>query len=460
MTPQPSPATDRRPSQREGDLFSLNRLLFFAVSLAGFAALALSLQQTWFGVPVAPPEGANSYHDIILSTPACTIIFKALLAVAAILMVSSWLWKRQWTFVSAAIASVMMLIPLCFPYFVLTQSPQLSADAAWLQMQHDNLTWLGGDIYLNAELAAKGWRSKAYIVDAPRQLSVVSLPSWSPSEFGLHRTENLLEWLGYSNAFCQFVGRGWSLAIVGSFLLFLSSLQQQGRLIFNRAGAALVLFSTIALLAAITGWTRPFLASQQIRMAAELSSNGDNAAANEHLNNAVSLMPVLGQDTFYVSQRGILDKRLGIQSEYASLQTARGHESNGRFDQAWDILIDLANSDDVAIQRESNRGILRFAIQDYNSARFELSSERFALVLRRYPCDVKLIYLMQLQAIREARIERVNELRDWMYEACRYLNFGTTKVLRASAQQHAATAVGFGDDPNAIWDAQRKAKRP
>jgi len=439
---------------------SLNRLLFLAVSIAGFAAIALSLKQDWLSVPIAPDDGVISYRDIVISTPDCTIFLKAALAVATILLAASWLWKRQWTFLSATIASVMILIPLSFPWFVLVHSPKVSSEAAWLQMQHNNLTWLGGDIYLNAELASKGWRSKAYIVDAPRQLSVVSLPSWSPWEFGLHRTQNLVEWLGYSNAFCQFVRRGWSLAIIGAFLLFLSASQQKGQLAFNRVGAAAALFVLVALLASVVAWSRPFLASNEIRLAAEFSSNRNYAAAKDHLERAIELMPVLGQDTFYLTQRGILDGRLGIQSEHVQLQSARSLESDGRFDQAYNILVDLLKSEDLAIRREASRGVLRFAIQDFNSARFELSSQRFELVLKHNPCDVKLVYLMQLQAIRESRVDRVNELRDWMYEASSHFNFGTRKILRAAAQQQAATAVGLDDDPDAIWKAQARAKRP
>ena len=288
-------------------LFSLNRLLFIGMSLAGFAAVALGIKQAWFSVPIAPPNGVSSFADVVASTPGCTIFFKATLGIGAIILIASWLWKRQWTAFSASIASLMILVPLAYPYFVMIRSPQVSADAAWLQMQHDNLTWLGGDIYLNAEIGGKGWRSKAYIVDAPRQLAVVELPSFSPWELGLHRTEDLLHWLGYSNSFCQFVGGGWSMAIIGSFLLFLSSLQRNGELIFHRVGGALALFTAVGIIAAIVGWSRPFQASQETQLASELSSQQRYAESKEHLDRAVELLPVLGQDTYYIAQRGILD---------------------------------------------------------------------------------------------------------------------------------------------------------
>lgn len=439
---------------------SLNQLLFLMMTLAGVAAVTIGVQQPWFSVPIAPPEGANSFSDIISSTPGCTIFFKAAAAIGIVLLAASWLWKCNWTGGSSSIACLLILLPLAYPYFVMVRSPNVSADAAWLQMQHDNLTWLGGDIYLNAEFGSKGWRSKSYIVDAPRQLAVVTLPSWSPWQMGLHRTEDLMQWLGFSNSFCQFAGHGWSLVIIGSFLLFLATLKKGNELDYQRAGAAIGLFTITAAIAAVVGWSLPFRASQEINLAAELSTQQKYAEASIHLEKAVSILPVLGQDTFYTAQRGVLDRRLGIKSEYASLQRARSLESDGRFDQAITILKSIADSDDPAIRREALRGVLRFAIQDFNCARFELSAKRFSFVLKRNPCDVKLIYLIQLQGIRESRIDRVGEMRDWMYAASGKFNFGTKKILRAVAQQNMATATGLTNDADEIWAAQQRARKP
>jgi hypothetical protein len=439
---------------------SLNRLLFLGLAWAGFAALAISVRKSWFSVPVAPSQGASVATDMIDLAPACTVWLQAAMATGAVCIAASWLWKRQWTLLSTILSSLICLVPLSYPYFVMVRSPQVSADAAWLQLQHHNLTWLGGDIYANAEFGSKGWKSKTYLVDAPRQLAVINLPSWSPWELGLDRCEDLLLWLGYSNAFCQFVGPGWAMAILGSVMLFLASLQRNGELVFHRAGVALALFTAAAMFAAIVGWSLPFQASRHIGTAAKLCSEQRYAESLQSLDRAVQLLPVLGQDTYYVAQRGVLDERLGINSEYAALQRANSLEADARYDQAFSILQPLVESADAAVQRESLRGVLRFAIQDYNCARFELSSRRFGLVLRHQPCNVKLIYMIQLQAIRESRPESVFAMRDWMYEACTKLNFGTTKILRAVVQQHSVIATGMSDDAVAIWAAQEKAKRP
>ena len=161
------------PSQAEEPqgIFSLNRLLFIGLAWAGLGALALSVTRPWFVVPIAPPSGAQSAADMIDSIPGCTVFFQALVAIGGVCIAASWFWNRRWSMVSTLIASFLCVLPLLYPYFVTVRSPNVSADAAWLQMQHDNLTWLGGDIYANAEYGAKGWKSKTcllYTSPSPR----------------------------------------------------------------------------------------------------------------------------------------------------------------------------------------------------------------------------------------------------------------------------------------------------
>jgi hypothetical protein len=446
--------------QPTSDFWGLNSLLYQCLTLAGFLALFMAVRKPWFSVPIAPPKGATAVSEILDSVPGCTVWFQAIVAMGAICIAASWLMNRQWTVMSTLIASFLCLIPLSYPYFVMVRSPENSADAAWLQAQYDNLTWLGGDIHANAEYANMGWKSKTYFIDIPKQLSVINLPSWSPWEIGVHRCEDLMHWLGYSNAFCQFMGQGWAMAIVGGVFLFLASLQSHGKLIFQRAGIALILFSTVAILAAIVGWSLPFQAAREIREAAELCSQQQYPESQKHLDRAVAWLPVLGQGTYYVAQRGVLDREQKIESDFATLQRAIALEKGARYDQAFSLIEPLVESEIASVRREALRAIMRFAIQDYNCARFELSRERFELVLRHQPCNVKLIYLLQLQGIREARIDSVNIMRDRMIETSNRLNFGTKTILRAASQQNAATASGLQGDPDTIWAALEKAKRP
>lgn len=442
------------------ELLSLNRVLFILLALVGFLAILQSIRSAWFGVPVAADQLSGPSGEVMDSAPGCTVWFQSAVAITCICLGASWFWKRHWTTASTVIACVACMLPLSYPFFVVVRSPEVSADAAWLQLQHDNLTWLGGDIYANAEFGSKAWKSKTYLVDSPSQLAVVNLPSWSPWEFGLHRCRDLLSWLGYSNAFCQFVKSGWGLAVFGGVILLLSTLQQRGELKYHRAGAAILIFVISATALAIVAWSFPFRASQHVRRAAEDCSRQDFQASRAELEKAVQLLPVLGQDTNYIAQLGVLDLQQNNDSEYARLRTAELLEGKGCFDQAFAILRMLAESENRAIQREALRAITRFAIQDYNSARFELSYERFSLVLSYHPCDVKLIYMLQLQGIREGRLQLVTAMRDQMYLACERMNFGTRKVLRAAAERHCAIATALTEDAAAVWAAQSRAKRP
>ncbi len=439
---------------------SLNRLLFIGVGLLGTGALLLSMRKSWFEVPQSPVGGANSAFDMVAIKPECAPLFQALMGIGLICLIASWLRHRQWTLLSTIIASLLCLVPLTFPYFVMLRSPVVSAEAAWLQLQHDNLLWLGGDIYNNAEFAHRGWKSKAYLIDLPQQLSVVKLPSWSPWEIGLDRCGDLLLWLGYSNAFCNFMCKGWTMAIVGSVLLLMSTLQRKSEFQFSHAGVAISIFTIGSVMASLIGWSLPFRASNYIQRSSTLCSQREFETSLIELDKAVALLPVLGQDTYYVAQRGVLERELGLDTDYTRLGEAIDLESDARYDQAFAKIIQLTESDDPAIRRESLRAVMRFAIQDYNCARFELSAERFQLVLRRQPCNLKLIYLMQLQGIREGRPELVYAMRDWMYEASGKMAFGTKKIVRAASNQHAVLAAGMDGNAEAIWAAQDRAKRP
>jgi tetratricopeptide (TPR) repeat protein len=441
-------------------LKSANRLMFAGMILMGFAALACSVRRTWFEVPVGPIFGARSPQDIVALTPECNVVFQGIMAAGAICLLASWISRRQWTMLSTVIATLLCVVPLAYPYFVMLRSPVAAAEATWLQMQYDNLLWLGGDIHNNAEFAQLGWKSKTYMIDLPRQLSVVELPEWTAWEIGLDRTEDLVHWLGYSNAFCNFVKSGWSLAVIGSFLLLLSSLQRSGQFVFHRAGVAIVVLTLTLVTSVFAGWSLPFRASGHVNRAAALCSQCRYGESLAELQHAVELLPVLGQDTYYVAQRGVLEKKLGRDTEYVQMRDAIRWEADGRYDQAYSILESLTQSADPAIRREALRGIARHAIQDFNSGRFELSNERLRLVLAQQPCNLKLIYLLQIQAIRENRPQTVYAMCEWMQEATARMAFATKKVARAAANQHAVLAAGLEGDPWKTAAAQCKARRP
>ena len=160
---------------------------------------------------------------------------------------------------STALASLYCLLSLSYPYFVMIRSPVVSAEATWLQMQHDNLLWLGGDIYNNAELGAS-------------RLEFQSLHGRHAAAVGgrsrcRRGRPGKSVWSGAKTCCCgsaiptHFVS---SSARVGTwlssarFFLLLTSLQRAGEFEFCRAGFALGLFTVASFSAAVVGWSYAF----------------------------------------------------------------------------------------------------------------------------------------------------------------------------------------------------------
>ena len=450
---------------------SLNRWLYVGMVLAGLGAIALSVRKPWFGVTMPADSGfagpaIDGWPGFISADVPATPIYRGFMVIGAVAVLAGYAHRRCWTVLSNVTAAGMLLVAMTFPYAVMIRCPTLAAQAAYLQAQHDNLTWLGGDIYAGAEFGSRGDKVKTYLIDTPKQLSVVRLPSWSPWEFGLHRCEDLMRWVGYTNVFCQFVGKGWAMAVVGSVMLYLASLGHRGELVFARAGVTMTVFTVGAAVMSVIGWAVPFAAVGWVRSAAEASSVGDDQLSLDHLHRAVDWMPVLSQDTYYVAQRGVLDARLDRDTDFRRLGEVVAHEAAGRYEAAWDGLVPLMDSSEPAVAREATRAVFRFAIQDFNSGRLRLADQRLRMVHRRQPCDVKAIYVAQILAIRNGRVRRSAEMRDHLRLAADQLNFGTTKVLRAVSEQNQAVAVGTTtltpapDRDRRLWDAIRKARRP
>ena len=345
----------------------------------------------------------------------------------------------------------MVYVALIFPYFATMRSPELAADAAWLQMQHDNLTWLGGDIYSEAEAGMDAWKSKVYWVDPPRQVVVVPIPSWSIFDAGLDKADDVLAWTGYSNVFCQFARPGWYCAVIGALLLLLSSLLRSDGLDLRKTGFAVSFLAILLVLSIALALKGPFSAKSHLQNAFIAMSQGNYETSLEELNRCTELMPVLSQDSNYISQRGIIETQLGIKSDYSKLNKAKELESSGRYDQAYDFWFQLNESNSTAIRREALRAVLRFAVQDYNCNRIELARERLKYVLYRQPGNLKVVYYLQVIGVREQNSAEVYRMCDWMQHVTGFLNFGTTKVLNAASQQNAKLAAALDRDPVETW---------
>jgi hypothetical protein len=438
----------------------MHRWLFAGLAVLGFACILLSSQVAWMSVPLADHRHAISAKDIVAAEPECTQAFKIIMVAGLMLMIATAIPKLHWGIASSLVASTMLVTAISFPYAITLYSPRLSADAAWLQMQHDNLIWLGGDINLSAESGHAFWGNKIYSNDIPRQIKVATIPTqptWFPR---LDQASDLILWLGYGEAFCQFSRRGWTLAVLGWSMFLLVSIQIQGDVILRRIGVSLVCVSVLAFLVIAAAWGRTMSAASKVQEAAILTSHRQYSDALEQLELACQRLPTLSQDTYYIAQRGLLESRLGKATHYTALFEAVGTERRGQYDVAFESFQQLAEVDDPAIVRESLRAILRYAIQDFNSGRTELATHRFKFVLERQPCNFKAIYLLQICYLCQNQVSEVESMSQWMDKATDHLSFHSKRIFRATTERYAAIAASQGSDPVRTWIHHRKAKNP
>ena len=80
----------------------------------------------------------------------------------------------------ATLTACWLVVLLLYPYAVTVWHPRLSNQAAWLQMQHENLTRLGGDIGTGSEFAGAPLKGQVYPVDPPNRFAVFNLPQCLP----------------------------------------------------------------------------------------------------------------------------------------------------------------------------------------------------------------------------------------------------------------------------------------
>ena len=430
--------------------FSAKELLQLLIVVVGVGLVTTSLLLNWFDIPQANSP-AYSFEQIVRRVPACQIWFQAIVALGGLLLLLTAVFCKQ-RLVSTLVASALLFVPLAFPYFVMLQSPELAADASWLQMQHDNLTWLGGDIYSEAAAGSSAWKAKVYWVDPPRQIFVAPIPDWSLSEIGLDKMEDILVWLGYSNTFCQFARTGWFFSVMGCFLLVLATVLTSSSANFQRAGYGIALFGSLILVSSVVALSGPFSAHQHLLAAERESSARNYEQALEELEHCVRLFPVLSQDSHYLCQRGLLEFRSGRESDYTELHQTLSLESSGRYDQSYEIWKSICQSDISGLRREGLRAVLRFAVQDYNCNRIELARQRLQFVLSRQPGNVKVIHYLQILSLREEDVSSAHQMCQWMHEVTRHLNFNTSKVLKYSSQQNAKLAAAVTGDTMETWN--------
>jgi len=414
----------------------------FLASASGILGLCLLIASPafhWFGVPTGHMR--NGIVAVATAEPHVTYLYKLLCAsVAAGLPLLR--YRRVPLPSVASVATLLLVALLFFPYFVMTWSPRISAEAGWLQTQHENLSWLGGDIYNEQEYKDIGWKSQLYVGDTERLVGVFRLPNWAPHMIQLGRLQDLLEWLGYSNRFCEFVCKGWFAALAGATLIIISLCRGHAGLRYPVARAIGVTGLASGLAATALALAPPLISGYLMMMARHAVHRGDHEAALVWLERSAKVLPAVRQDTYFTVQKGLLDRALGLDTLEARLHGAailsqQGFTSRAR--EEYEALI-LATTDNSPLRREAMRGLLRMGIDELNSGRAALALATFSEVLDREPCNLKALYAAQIAALRTGDFAMLREDAQRTIEIYKRFNTLTAAPILAACRENLAAA--------------------
>lgn len=188
--------------------WSLPKLAALGFIALGVLMLLAALAAKWMAVPT----GGGEVRDVA-ATPWWKAALLAGLVTAGLLALCSR--------VRGALRMLALLVPLvlAFPQAVIVGDEDTSGDLAWLQQQHDSITWLGGDVFLAHGMRYQGSAPSVDLEDPPMRLAAFRPPMVPPWSLGIAELPDLVWWFGYNPAFCQFAAKGWVLSWLGLLMV-------------------------------------------------------------------------------------------------------------------------------------------------------------------------------------------------------------------------------------------------
>lgn len=435
-----------------------------AAVMAGML-LAAGLVLPWFQVPDAISSDVRKGFVVVGREAPVTGLFKAL-CLAAVGIGAVRLARARGPVVGriviAKIAAALLVALLFFPHMVMVWCPVTSAKASWLHVQHESLTWFGGDVFGLPEIKDFAWKSRVYAADMLDQATAMNLPAWSPNAVPFGSLQDLFEWFGYSNPFCQFVCAGWGSAIMGCIVALIASFRTSNGAdvaairASARAGAGVLVGAvTLALVpAAVCGW--------QLQRARSAIERGQIALGLDRIRTAVQVLPIAGQSSDLRLQEGLLEGRLGLLSPEVALYRAKLLEAHGASEEAVIVVASLLapGASEGAVRREASRAMLRTGIRELNSGEVGAAIKSLESVLLVEPCNVKANYVLQLAYLRDARFESLRQLAARMRDTYRYFSTDTKLPILAATQENVAYAWYLEGDPGRAHSAWKLLSDP
>jgi tetratricopeptide (TPR) repeat protein len=432
------------------------------LAILGLVCTLLSARLLWHAVPIGMQSSPSGNDRAQIATPWITPYYQAAAVVVAGLVVVFWLIGAMASKRGAMAVGLWLAALLTYPYAVMVWDPWIAGNAAWLEAQHRNLIWYGGDVNTTLETRMAGSVESLYVVDTPRQISPTMLAEWQPAELELDRLPDLVDRLGYSNKFFEFLRSGWAAAMAGGVLLMIAICCSSGSLELGRAiGGGLTLVAAAASLC-LLGWGWSFLAAADLAAAAQLAAGGQYRRALERLDDAADKTPSLREDSGYIAQVGLLEDGLGLDTPAARLYRADILARTGRLHQADAICERLMQALPARspLRREACRIVLRSADDALNAGRGNEAVRQLELVLAYEPCNIKASYSLQIAYYQTSQYEPISRLAKRMDAVYRYFQFQSKQSTLSAAYRMAMAANHARSDPDSAILEFGKAINP
>jgi len=407
----------------------LQRALYIIAILVALLMILSGFFFYWFSLPESLLVKESSRVERVYQI-LCLIVSLSII-------IFYFLDKTSWRARVSKLLTYFLLFLFLFPFLLQTFSPNSVSRAAWLNSQHQNLSWLGGDIYTTQEYASYSFKNKLFVVDSPRDIGVFAFPYWNSETFSLGVISELVNWLGYSNHFCQFAKKGFFLSILGSLLLLILCLRRGSSIDFRLGSKLLKANSKLALLS--VGFVAALVLASGffVSLAQQRAMRGEYQESRDMLLLAGRFLPVLASNSSFVYQLGLLDTKLGINSEYGQVFNAKSRLESGKELQALDVIEPLIDSGSAA-GREARRLLTRIAIEKVNSDKLTQAETHISRVLKREPSAIKANYVAQLISLRRENLGSLAALLRVQREVYSYFNTRGKKTVLASGYENEA----------------------
>lgn len=389
--------------------WSLPKIGSFAISAMGGLFFLLGLLLPW----MVAPMGVDVHEKLLKADSPVTPAWKAVVILALMLglfwEIHQWRFRRKKALGSRVIMVAAATIPwlLAFPQAVIVGCSEYSGDICWLQQQHDNLTWLGGDVYMAHTSRYQPGGLPINVQDTPVRLAAFRPPLVAPWSLGIAEIPDLLWWYGYNPAFCQFAAKGWFLCIFGLVFMIVGWLGLQrrddetGSRVHSLSSVAAAFFLALTLTLGV-GLIPSVGAAYYIKKSRRLAIDADVTPARQDLLTALKFMPALKFDTGVMHQMGVFDRRMGnMNTPEARLWQAQLSKIEGYSLQARQEIRELANMPlSRPLAREVSRTMLRFCMDDINTNRNESAKRELQILCDREPNAIQPRFHLQLVALK------------------------------------------------------------